>query len=247
MTIYVDSFDTLDLSKWYITVGGGPLNYYKAENSLLKFISCASYIPGEGDIVMRTASPMSTVNNALSLEVDFKPHSYGVVSLSLSPYKYARQPLFSPNVDTIFVFHADEYLEGYHGTGLMIIRNGLKVATISRPLDWNIHHFKLRLENRDGVLYGFCNDELLAGFKTDYNVCYAYIGIMPFLDGGDVCRAVEGYIDNFTIENFEASQVHPQLASLRPSLENLSYATLNLSVVASIYGLMRGLARELTG
>jgi len=238
MTKYVDSFDTLDMNKWFVTIGRGYMNRYYAEKSKLHFISCYGRFVDDGAVCFRTASPYSILNNKFSVEVELNPYSRGRVYLAYAPSagKVGVLPLILSDWEGVTI----EKTESGDYALMFYVRGGGIMFWYRRPLEQPKTKYKLSFENKGGKSRFYVDDVLVSEYSTDVKVAYIYLTVTPSIEHG-ANRWMVGSFDNFEIENYELALTAPELASMMPTLVSVSQATLSLIVPLTIIGLIRGL------
>ena len=243
MARFVDSFDELNLQRWYVTTGRGFRNRYWVERSKLCFESSYGRIPDDGNIAFRTASPLSIINNKFSVEVELKPHSYGTVFLLYSPYAATVGALPWSVVNADCIGFGMLWWWGGRTTRASCVRvrdGGIQFYT-AKPLEDGKTKAKLLFENKGGVSRFYVDDEVISEFATEFKVAYIYLAVVPGLDGSNARRCVAGSFDNFTIEDYELAQTAPELALMLPTLVSVSQATLTLLIPITLISLIKGM------
>jgi hypothetical protein len=243
MTRYVDSFDTLDLKKWFVLTGRGYLNRYYVENSKLHFHTCYGRILGDGSIAFRTAMPLSILNNKFSVEVEVDPYSFGRVYLMYSPNaaKIGMLPWTVVNSDCLAFGISNCWGNCPTYCLIMRIRDGGVQFYHSVPLEPWKTKVKLAFENKNGVSRFFADDKVVSEFATEFKVAYIYLAVETSFDMSGANRHIIGSFDNFTIEDYELAQTAPELASMLPTLVSVSQATLTLLIPITLISLVRGM------
>jgi hypothetical protein len=242
MTRYVDSFDSLNLQKWFVLTGRGFQNRYYVEKSKLCFNTCYGRIIGDGNIAFRTAMPLSIMNNKFSVEVELDPHSFGSVYLLYSPNaaEIGMLPWSVVSSDSIAFTMHNQWGGCPTGCKIMRIRDGGVQFYQYVALEDYKTRAKLAFENKNGVSRFLVDDKVVSEFATEFKVAYIYLVAEPEMDNSGARRSLIGSFDNFTIEDYELAQTAPELVSMMPTLVSVSQATLTLLIPITLISLVRG-------
>ena len=227
----VYEFNELDPKFWVVRTGSGYYNHFDISEGKFKFKTACTIVPGHGGISLRTSRPYSFINNSFSVDFELTEDSYGYVALVFSP----EQPV-AYSYDSL-MFLKLEKVKARTGR----VRGGGVMFAHDVELDPEKRSGTLKIENRQGVFSTYIDDKLLTSFQEEFKSGHIYIWLMPALDGFNACRKVEGWIDNFTIEDYETACLHPDLSTLMPTLNSFSTATLYMTFILSFLGIIRGM------
>jgi hypothetical protein len=241
MTEYVDSFDTLDLTKWQVTLGKGFRNLYKTEDSKLHFLVTGHTVGthGEGLLQLMSSSPFSIVNNKFSVRFNIEPRSWGGVRMVFAPK--AGHCYALADKDEILFFTRDTLFGVYNDVRVSRVRNGGVQVTITKDLPPSKLGGELVMENVNGVSTFYIDDMLVGSFETDIKEAYVYLIVESGLDECMAGRTILGWLDEFKISDYEKAQTPSQLATLLPTVLSTSQATLALVTTLTMLGIFKHL------
>lgn len=234
---YVDSFEELDPEKWVVLTGRGSRNRFWVDASKFWFETTYGSIIGQGFVALRSSSPFALLNNRYEVEFELEPYSQGFLHLIASPHlaEAGVMPWSLTDMDSIC------FAAGAQVTVSRVRNGGVQFFHIT-PQDPEKRKGKLSIENRGGVSKFYIDDVAVAEYATEFKVVYIYIVAEPALVSG-ASRFISGTLDNFTIEDYELSQVHPDLAAMSPILLSLSQTTFALLVLLAFAGMAKGLVK----
>jgi len=245
MEKYVDSFEELDPEKWVVLTGRGSRNRFWVDASKFWFETTYGSIIGQGFVALRSSSPFALLNNRYEVEFELEPYSQGFLHLIASPHlaEAGVMPWSLTDMD-IICFNMVPPPPAAAGAQVAVrrVRNGGVQFSHITPQDPEKRKGKLSIENRGGVSKFYIDDVAVAEYATEFKVVYIYIVAEPALVSG-AGRFISGTLDNFTIEDYELSQVHPDLAAMSPILLSLSQTTFALLFLLAFAGMAKGLVK----
>lgn len=240
MTEKIYEFNELDPKFWKLWTGPGYTTIYEVSEGKFKFRT-ACFADQRTYLILRTSRPYSFINNTFSLDFGVTRDSCGSVLICFSPQytEAGEMPFVLQDTDSLFYYKCNGETEA----AFMRVRGGALQFSASQYLPEDKLSGTLKFEDTQGKLNLYIDDLLIASVSEEFKYGYIYICLEAMLDPHVCNRKLEGWIDNFKIGNYEAACINPELATLLPTLNSMTAATLSLVTVLSIVGMIKGVMK----